>query len=429
MFWIIENVKQLTQFYNRKYEEVFIEPIYYHDNIHPKLNSVTALYIHPINGRKGYIINIDHTEATPIPTKHIISVLNAYKRIYIRDEKSFLYHFPLKTLTDISFNFINTTSYNNISNINTNAHEYFYKNYLEKHDVNRLIPIVKHYEKSENIYKQLKNYCYETNNFNTKISKVFYAVENNGIFINNDKFNKYFDISNPTFNTYNGRIYTRYNLHTTTGRPSNTYNGINFAALNKDNKCRSSFVPNNSYFLELDISAYHPTLLAQILSYPTNPEQIYAEFAKVAQVDIKSAKELMFRQLYGGIMDEYKHWDFFKRTQEYVNDLWEHWKTQGYISCPISDHRFYLKDIDNPNPHKLLNYVLQNTETYNNVNIIWDILKLLKNKNTKLVLYTYDAFLFDVDDTEESTIEAIKQIFDKYKLMIKTKTGHNYDFQ
>jgi hypothetical protein len=128
-------------------------------------------------------------------------------------------------------------------------------------------------------------------------------------------------------------------------------------------------------------------------------------------------------------MDEYKHWDFFKRTQEYVNNLWEHWKTQGYISCPMSDHRFYLKDIDNPNPHKLLNYVLQNTETYNNVNIIWDILKLLKNKNTKLVLYTYDAFLFDVDDTEESTIEAIKQIFDKYKLMIKTKTGHNYDFQ
>jgi hypothetical protein len=66
-------------------------------------------------------------------------------------------------------------------------------------------------------------------------------------------------------------------------------------------------------------------------------------------------------------------------------------------------------------------------ETSNNVKIIWDTLKLLKGKNTKLVLYTYDAFLFDMDNNED-IIEDIKQIFNKYKLSIKTKTGHNYDF-
>ena len=38
--------------------------------------------------------------------------------------------------------------------------------------------------------------------------------------------------------------------------------------------------------------------------------------------------------------------------------------------------------------------LLQNLETSTNVCILWDILKLLRGKKTKLVLYTYDAFSF-----------------------------------
>ena len=62
------------------------------------------------------------------------------------------------------------------------------------------------------------------------------------------------------------------------------------------------------------------------------------------------------------------------------------------------------------------------------VDQLQNIIDLLKNKNTKLVLYTYDAFLFDVDDNEIDTIEEIKQIFSKYKLTVKAKTGLNYEF-
>jgi hypothetical protein len=35
--------------------------------------------------------------------------------------------------------------------------------------------------------------------------------------------------------------------------------------------------------------------------------------------------------------------------------------------------------------------------------------------------------LFDVD-TDEDLNEEIEQVFKKYKLNIKTKTGYNYDF-
>jgi hypothetical protein len=79
------------------------------------------------------------------------------------------------------------------------------------------------------------------------------------------------------------------------------------------------------------------------------------------------------------------------------------------------------------NPQKLFNYVLQNLETATNVCILMDIHKLLKGKKTKIVLYTYDSFLFDYA-ADENLMEDIKNIFDKRKLKIKVKNGRSYDF-
>jgi predicted AAA+ superfamily ATPase len=80
------------------------------------------------------------------------------------------------------------------------------------------------------------------------------------------------------------------------------------------------------------------------------------------------------------------------------------------------------------NPQKLLNYLLQNLETSTNVLILWDILKLLRSKNTKVVLYVYDSFLFDVDETEKDTLKQIIDIFNKHNLKVKFKKGTTYNF-
>ena len=80
------------------------------------------------------------------------------------------------------------------------------------------------------------------------------------------------------------------------------------------------------------------------------------------------------------------------------------------------------------NPQKLFNYILQNMETSLNIEILFRIFKLLKGRNTKLVLYTYDSFLFDVDKSEEFLLDNIKEVFYKLKLQIKEKNGINYDF-
>ena len=227
----------------------------------------------------------------------------------------------------------------------------------------------------------------------------------------------------------NEYVYTQYNFKTLTTRPANKFNGINYAALNKDNGCRKSFIPRNDKFIELDIGAYHPTLLGLLVGYDFGDEDIHKAFAKMYGVDYQKSKELTFKQLYGGVFEQFKDLEFFQRVQIYVDDLWLRFNKEGYIECPVSKHVFRKDKLEDMKPQKLLNYVLQNLETAMNVRILWDIFKSLKNRKTELVLYTYDSFLFDFKEGEEDLIDEIKQIIKKYKLQIKESYGSNYDFR
>jgi hypothetical protein len=178
----------------------------------------------------------------------------------------------------------------------------------------------------------------------------------------------------------------------------------------------------------MDISAYHPTLLANLLDFTFDSDDIHGDFAKMYNVDYAKAKEITFKQIYGGVWKEYQHLPFFQKAIAYTDDLWDTFNYGGYIECPISKYKFVKNKMEEMNPQKLLNYVLQNLETSTNVCILWEIFKILKGKNTKLVLYVYDSFLFDVDKTEKDTLKEILDIFKKYKLQVKFKKGKNYQF-
>ena len=97
------------------------------------------------------------------------------------------------------------------------------------------------------------------------------------------------------------------------------------------------------------------------------------------------------------------------------------------IEVPISGYRFEKDKLGKIGAQKLFNYVLQNLETANNVRILWSIIKLLKNTKTKLILYTYDAFLFDKDNSEEELFKSIYEVFNTQNLNIKISYGKNYD--
>ena len=137
----------------------------------------------------------------------------------------------------------------------------------------------------------------------------------------------------------------------------------------------------------------------------------------------------MFRQMYGGIYDSYKNWPFFVKLKEYINRTWDEYETSGMVRVPDSSKCFHRDKLEDMNPQKLFNYILQNLETSSNSRFIQSIIKILKGKNTKLVLYTYDAFLFDIDNDEEYILDDIKEIFRAHNLEIKYKHGVSYDFE
>tara|TARA_R110002049_G_scaffold227928_1_gene400142 strand:- start:485 stop:655 length:171 start_codon:yes stop_codon:yes gene_type:complete len=56
------------------------------------------------------------------------------------------------------------------------------------------------------------------------------------------------------------------------------------------------------------------------------------------------------------------------------------------------------------------------------------MIRILKGKKTKIVLYTYDSFLLDFSKDEKELYELILNVFKKYKLKTKMSYGYNYKF-
>jgi hypothetical protein len=413
MYWLIEDPKHIETICNVHYQAAYVEIIPTSHNLHPVENDICALYIRLKDDTKGYIIPINHSETINLTIEDCLKVLNSIEKIYVRDRKEFLHYFAFKHCIQPS-----PSSHTYIPQL-TIAHNYIYNRYPNVKNLNTIVPIVKHYEVCEQNFANFDNT--KINPFYNKAALVFNQLERAGIKIDQTKFEQHFDKEVDEF------IYTQYNLNTLTTRPSNTFGGINFSTLNKDNGERECFIPRNQSFIEFDISAYHPTLLANLCDYDFGGDDIHLSFSKMYGVDYAKAKEITFKQLYGGIWKEYKELEFFKKVQAYVDNNWENYNNCGSVIVPISSYCFEKSKLEDMNPQKLLNYVLQNLETANNILIMWDIFKILRGKNTKLVLYVYDSFLFDYDENEPEVILKILGVFNKYKLQVKTKKGTNYN--
>jgi hypothetical protein len=413
MYWLIEDPKHIETICNVHYQVAYVEIIPTSHNLHPVENDICALYIRLKDDTKGYIIPINHSETINLTIEDCLKVLNSIEKIYVRDRKEFLHYFAFKHCIQPS-----PSSHTYIPQLTT-AHNYIYNRYPNVKNLNTIVPIVKHYEVCEQNFANFDNT--KINPFYNKAALVFNQLERAGIKIDQTKFEQHFDKEVDEF------IYTQYNLNTLTTRPSNTFGGINFSTLNKDNGERECFIPRNQSFIEFDISAYHPTLLANLCDYDFGGDDIHLSFSKMYGVDYAKAKEITFKQLYGGIWKEYKELEFFKKVQAYVDNNWENYNNCGSVIVPVSSYCFEKSKLEDMNPQKLLNYVLQNLETANNILIMWDIFKILRGKNTKLVLYVYDSFLFDYDENEPEVILKILGVFNKYKLQVKTKKGTNYN--
>ena len=68
--------------------------------------------------------------------------------------------------------------------------------------------------------------------------------------------------------------------------------------------------------------------------------------------------------------------------------------------------------------------MIQAMETEQNIVIMEDIQSILKDYQSKLILYTYDALLFDIHPSETNLLNTIR---DKMLYPVKCKVGRNYN--
>jgi len=74
-------------------------------------------------------------------------------------------------------------------------------------------------------------------------------------------------------------------------------------------------------------------------------------------------------------------------------------------------------------PQKLMNYLMQNLETSRNILILKEVLDYLEDKKTDLVLYTYDAMLFDLskEDGKELLVRLERILSESDRFPVKFK--------
>jgi hypothetical protein len=414
MFYIIETKEQLEQLGKPEHDACFVNIITTNDNHHPSLTKPCLVYYN--DGEKGYILPIDHSEAFKLDWETVKQFLSNIELVYVLDKKFHLYFLPGDNLQDFNFiNYVDESQFDTKVHINFNREKYYIN------DVNTLIPISKHYEKWENIYKHLVEKLFFSKWFvaneflNGPFTNVLYEIEKNGIGIDPRKFNKHFETTWKDNSICGNTVYTQYNLYNLTTRPSNAFNGINFAALPKG-IARESFEPNNYVFVEFDYSAYHPRIIGKMIGYIFEGEP-YDEVPK----------EIMFQNIYGGIRDEYAWFPFFAKLSEWLDKKWKEFKSTqlNSLMLPTGEAIPQIK-IENPTPNKILSYLIQAYETYYNILTLERVLKLLKGKKTKIVLYTYDSILLDVAKEDIKLLPQIKQELEADGFPTRMSIGENY---
>jgi hypothetical protein len=79
------------------------------------------------------------------------------------------------------------------------------------------------------------------------------------------------------------------------------------------------------------------------------------------------------------------------------------------------------------NRFKLFNYYLQSLETEFSVRKLAQVLNRLQSKQSRLILYTYDSVLFDVDMAEaKQLIPELQEVLQQGNFPVKSKYGDIY---
>ena len=383
---IIESSDDLKLFNTEnKKQDSFVVPILSDVNKHPVDNELSLIYVQMVDGK-------------------LLSQLESVGKCI-----------------DVNLlHYMRTNKPINIENIETNAHNFFNMMHHKKKNINRVIPILKHLEYCRKLCRLLE-------------SEVELINDSDNMTYNNEVLVNLSYIEENGLQTTEGMVYSEYNIYTSTGRPSNRFGGMNFAALNKKDGSREKFISRykNGVFVEMDYDGYHLRLIADRIGYEFSQGSVHKHMAGLYGVDYDEAKSLSFQYLYGYIPDEIRsNNEYFNKVHTYIQGLWSQYKSKEFIVSDIYSKKIYKKNLVDMNANKLFNYTIQLMETESNMKVLSELIPKIDNDDykSKLVLYNYDAFVFDfnMEDGLDYLMKVKGILEQKGKFPVKVSWGLNY---
>lgn len=418
---VIETISQLDEFMSLwGSHEWIVVPILSDTKLHPLQNKLCTLYIKVSDvDNDDAILAFDHTESLNLPYSALTKLENGQRK-YVYDKKELDHIYKFDNVVDV--NMLHYQGLNKpliVDNITTPAHQFFHVRHYKQFNLNSIIPIMKHLEYCRKLAGELSLWTwYEPNDLY------------NNLYMENLEY-----IERAGIQTTNGMVYSNYNMFTITGRPSNTYGGTNFAALNKTDETRKKYISRfgkDGYLIEFDFSGNHLYIIADLIGFKfaESPHEylgkIYFNTNNLTPEQYKEGKGITFQLLYGGIDKEFEKIDFFAQVNMYIWKLWAEYKT-GSITSPISGKVIHRNNLKNMNPQKLFNYMSQLLE-FEDVHTYLNQIKILLNRSkTELILYTYDSLLFDFNGTDgKGLLVDIKDVMESRGKLVTVEMGTNY---
>ena len=433
---ILEDKSQILNLLGSK-DRLYVQPIPTSGKYHPILNNLVAVYVKDLFDNTGYIIPISHPEGQNIDINFIRDLLLGIDTIFTLDKKEYLYYLKGKNVYDIKL-----YSNSKVENVSLPYHNWIENRFHNNYEINRLIPLLKHLEKEEKQFEVVSTLIenFKTNPgydfFNNVAVPVFFLLERSGLRVTYKEFIELFKPQYPDLNMINNVVYTSYNLYNITGRPTNSFNSVNFAAIPKKPEYRKCFIPQNDIFVEFDFDGYHLRLLAEQIGYELTPEPAHTQIARIlfnkqeiTTEEYNKAKQLNFQAVYGTTPEEYREFKFFKGIDNYTKSIWDSYRSNGYAIAPISQ-KVFSTDLPDMYPKKLLNYIVQSLETSRNINALKNCLEYLQTKRTSIALYVYDSILLDfsLQDGKDTLKDLENILSENGKYPVKFKYSKNLVF-
>jgi hypothetical protein len=422
---IVESIDELNELSVKLETEASIwYPMWVDNDKHPNNTHISFIFVRTQSDK--YILPQQHTDALLLSNEQICGVLNTIGEKWVFQKKKLLQSFTnvREGLNDVDTAYFlkhgETIDYS--QPIQHLVAPFIHKGYKE--DIIQSIPILKLCEAIEPELKKCWRQKSKTYNwYNDIFIPTLARIEQMGIRVDREKFIDRWPQASKHISSDN-LVFTEYNPFTVTGRPSNRHGGVNYAALNKTDGSRECFVADGIY-LQMDYNAYHPRLIGKLIKFDMPEGNVHEWLAEQYGCDVNEGKGITFRLLYGGIDDDFRQIPYLNAVADWIEELWMETQKRGFLQTP---HRIIPLDwIEQPNPQKIFNYLLQAVETEMNVDKMKRILDYIEGSGITFDLYTYDSFLFDVPtDVDKNMIRGLKEIIEDGGFPIKASWGLDY---